>query len=136
MCGYDVRVDIDSDPSLQGEPVWTPDGDGIRLEPGKSALLSIIERFTMPTGVVGFVKDKSTWSRQGLFMAQAVIEPGWEGFLSIRVVNNGDGAITIVHGEAIAQVVFHSLDATPENGGYDGKYQNQESGPQGPKFEA
>jgi len=137
-CGVDVRVDLsDVDNLTLGTPycmTMTPDGNGILLKPQQSILLGIIERFKMPDGVVGFVKDKSTWSRMGLFSAQAVLEPGWHGHLTVRMTNMGDEDISIIHGEPIVQVVFHWIDRVPDTL-YDGKYQNQERGPQGPRYE-
>ena len=135
-CGYDVRVDLSNVIVYdQYRYVMTPDGDGIALDPGQSILVGIVEYFNMPSGVVGFVKDKSTWSRQGLFMAQSVLEPGWRGYLSLRIANLGDEPLTIVDREPIAQVVFHWIDSVPEHTYGDGKYQGQERGPQGPRFE-
>lgn len=134
-CGYDIRADLkDVEDWHEYRHVMTPDGDGIALNPGQSVLLAVREHFSMPPGVVGFVKDKSTWARQGLFTSQAVLEPGWRGYLSIRVANLGSNELVIVDGEPIAQVVFQWIDNVPERT-YTGKYQGQERGPQGPRFE-
>ena len=136
--GYDVRVDLSAlralDTPLEARvpTVMTPDGDGVLLAPGQSVLISLREHFDIPSDVVGYVRDKSTWSRQGLFTAQAVLEPSWKGYLSLRIVNLGSEPLTIVDGEPIAQVVFHKLDAIPERT-YSGKYQGQGRGPQGPR---
>jgi dCTP deaminase len=134
--GYDVRVDLNAVGSLPTEPwpnpVMTPDGDGISLAPGQSVLVSLREHFDMPLDIVGYVRDKSTWSRMGLLAAQAVLEPGWKGYLTLRIFNLGSEALTIVDGEPIAQVVFHMLEGVPERT-YSGKYQGQGRGPQGPR---
>jgi len=130
-CGYDVRAEL---AGVQDPRVITPDGEGIIVEPGQSVQVGIMEHFSLPPGVVGIVKDKSTWSRQGLFVAQAVLEPGWRGFLSLRVANHGDDPLAIVQGEPIAQVIFMQIDVVPQNT-YSGKYQGQQRGPQGPRFE-
>lgn len=136
MAGYDVRVDLDDIALQQLDPpcrkVMTPDGDGIALDPGQSVLVGIVEHFDIPSDVVGYVRDKSTWSRQGLFTAQAVLEPGWRGYMALRIVNHGSEALTIVDREPIAQVVFHKLDRLPERT-YSGKYQGQGRGELGPR---
>lgn len=119
-CGYDVRVDL---------------GARCYLAPGQSILVATVEHFNMPPNVCGFVKDKSTWARQGLFVSQAVLEPGWKGYLSVRIANLGDAELTIVDREPIAQVIFQWIDGVPENT-YSSKYMGQERGPQGPKFES
>jgi dCTP deaminase len=133
--GYDVRIDLTPSSAVSGTAaVMTPDGNGILLEPGQSALVGLVEHFDMPTYILGYVRDKSTWARQGLLVAQAVLEPGWKGYMALRIVNLGNEALTIVDHEPIAQVVFHMLEDVPENT-YSGKYQGQGRGPQGPRLE-
>lgn len=92
-------------------------------------LLSTMERFTMPNDVVGIVHDKSTWARRGLAVQNTVIEPGWSGYLTLEVTNHGHDVIQCWGGVGIAQIIFHRLDE-PTDMPYDGKYQNQERGPQ------
>jgi len=120
MCGYDIRLDQD---------VWLP--------PGMTVLASTLERFTMPLDVVGIVHDKSTWARRGISVQNTVIEPGWSGFLTLELlysplchpaVSRTDG-MKIIAGSPIAQVIFHQVSEMTEGYG-DGKYQNQERGPQ------
>jgi len=132
--GYDVRADLEAprDDWYNYGHVMTPDGDGILLRPGQSILLGVLEMITMPDDVVGYARDKSTWARQGVLTAQAVLEPGWIGHPSLLMVNHGSEDATIVHGEPIAQLVFHQMDRAPERV-YGGKYQNQGRGPQGPR---
>jgi len=126
-CGYDIRFDYEAiDEWYDLRHVQTPDGDGILIAPGKSVLVGSMELFHMPDDVVGFTKDKSTWARQGLLTNSAVLEPGWRGHMSVLLYNVGREDVSIVHGEAIAQVVFETTGevAAP----YDGKYQNQKGG--------
>jgi len=132
--GYDLRVDMPA-PPLDYRQVQIPGkGTGVLLEPGQGILLAVRGEFNMPPGVVGFVKDKSTWARQGLLNAQAVLEPSWRGHLTVRVTNLGEDELAIMDGDPIAQVVFQWLDSVPEVG-YTGKYQDQGPGPQPAKFE-
>jgi dCTP deaminase len=111
--GYDIRVAQD-----------------LMLARGQFAIASSIERFHMPTDVLGTVKDKSTWARQGLSVFNTVIEPGWSGFLTLELVNHGPRQITLQPGMPIAQILFQKLDmATDEP--YCGKYDNQPAHPVG-----
>lgn len=55
--GYDVRVDLKNAWNMASmdhdlRTVHTPDGDGIILAPGQSALVGIVEHFNMPLNVV------------------------------------------------------------------------------------
>ena len=113
-CGYDVRIDKD-----------------IYLRAGAFMLAATMERFNMPTFLVGIVHDKSTWARRGLAVQNTVIEPGWRGFLTLEITNHGREHHALRQGMAIAQILFHELDETtdqpyPENG----KYQDQPAGAQ------
>lgn len=94
---------------------------------GRFALASAMEEFDMPTNLVGIVHDKSTWARRGLSVFNTVIEPGWQGFLTLELVYHGDEDLLIPAGAGIAQVVFHNTSNEAE---YNGRYQHQEAGPQ------
>lgn len=105
--GYDIRID-------QDRLMW----------PFRFTLASSFERFRMPQDVIGIVHDKSTWARRGIAVQNTVIEPGWEGFLTLEITNHGVGIQRIRKGEPIAQIIFHRLDAATEQP-YRGKYQHQ-----------
>lgn len=110
--GYDVRI-----------------AESLQLMPHTFYLASTLERFRMPKDWLAIVHDKSTWARRGISVQNTVIEPGWEGYLTMELTNHGSDRIVIQKGMAIAQIVFHELlEATEEP--YNGKYQNQEAGPQ------
>ena len=93
------------------------------------ALASTMERFDMPDDVLGIVHDKSTWARRGIAVRNIPIEPGWRGFLTLKLTNHGRELVVIEAGTPIAQVVFHLLDEPAEQP-YAGRYQDQKAGPQ------
>jgi dCTP deaminase len=114
--GYDIRIKQE-----------------VRLSSdNRFVLASTVERFMMPNHLVGVVHDKSTWARQGLSVFNTVVEPSWEGFLTIELVYHGNGELLIPAGVGIAQVLFYSLLHEASYG--DGKYQNQPDEPVGAKF--
>ena len=100
--GYDIRIkqDVVFDKSGRG---WV---DGI-TDNGNFCLASAIEEFHMPPNLVGIVHDKSTWARQGLSVFNTVIEPSWNGFLTLELVYHGRNGLHIPAGAGIAQVIFH-----------------------------
>jgi len=109
--GYDLSIEQD---------IWlAPDN--------RFKLASTIEEFQMPHNLLGVVHDKSTWARRGLSVFNTVIEPSWRGFLTLELVYHGSEGIHITAGQGIAQVLFHEIS---DPACYDGKYQNQEKGPQ------
>lgn len=129
FAGYDVRVDVSDCDGLIVTPYFR-----VILKPGAFILASTIERFTMPEDVLGIVHDKSTWARQGLAAQNTVIEPGWRGYLTLELTNHGLRDIVIHQGDPIAQIVLHRLESAPERA-YNGKYQDQDPGPQTARFE-
>lgn len=110
--GYDVRI-----------------AETVVLSPGASCLASTMEEFFMPNDLLAFVHDKSTWARRGLSLFNTVIEPGWQGFLTLELVNHSDQKLFVAAGDPIAQIIFMRLEEPTEKP-YTGKYQNQKRGPQ------
>lgn len=101
----------------------------VTLHPFKRFVLaSTYEYFDMPTDLVGFVHDKSTWARRGLSVFNTVIEPKWRGWLTLELVYHGWGVLHIPAGAGIAQVLFHQITEPAE---YTGKYQAQPNRPVG-----
>lgn len=128
--GYDLRLDLGDDGPFEHDPL--PIQTKV-LRPGDFILAATLERFKMDDDILGLVCDKSSLARRGLSVFNTVIEPGWRGFLTLELKNQGHEDIQLVRGQAIAQVVFQVLDK-PTVLPYDGKYQDQEPGPQGARF--
>jgi dCTP deaminase len=112
-CGYDVRIE-----------------QAAVLQPDAFLLASTVERFAMPDWIVGIVHDKSTIARMGIALQNTVIEPGWEGYLTLEITNHGEEPVELVARQPIAQVLFHPLDQ-PTDRPYRGKYQDQPARPVG-----
>ena len=108
--GYDVR--LAQDVTLHGFK--------------KFSLASTVENFSMPNNTVGILHDKSSLIRQKVFVGNTVLEPGWEGFLTLEIFYMGYLPIKLKAGQGIGQVIFHQL---AETANYDGKYQHQPNRP-------
>lgn len=117
MAGYDIRI-----------------AGHIKLLPNDFALAHSLEKFKMPNNVMGFLSDKSSWARRGLSCFNCILEPGWEGYLTLELKNQGQFIFHIPLGSPIAQVVFQFTDEPTD--GYVGKYQNQGYFPQPAIFES
>ena len=112
--GYDIRI-----------------AESFMLWPKQFRLASTIERFRIPADLTFKVEDKSSWARRGLSLFNTTAEPGWEGYLTLELVNHSWRPIRFEAGMPIAQVVFHRLeDPTEQPYPPNGKYQHQASGPQ------
>ena len=116
-CGYDIRIRLpDNVETIGGIKAFS-------MQPGQFLLASSIERIKMPDDLVAVVHDKSSWARMGLALQNTVLEPGWEGFITLELTTHRE-ITTIYEGDPIAQIMFHRLEAPTENP-YSGKYQNQ-----------
>ena len=114
LAGYDIR----SAREHLFQPSHRTDG---RSTTAPFQLGVSLEEFTMPEDVMGFVKDKSSWARQGLSVFNTVIEPGWKGFLTLELVNLGRDVVHVQEGMPIAQVIFEKISGKVQP--YTGKYQ-------------
>src|ERR1700761_3379958 len=72
----------------------------ILLDPGEFVLASTMESFKLPNDIVGFIKNKSSWVRNGVDAAHdTVLEPGWEGYLTVEITHHGYKPIQILEGD-------------------------------------
>jgi dCTP deaminase len=117
-----ARTYFDTDSVVLADPV----AKTVKVETGRFCIASAIEEFQMPNNLLGRVCDKSTWARRGLSVFNTVIEPGWNGFLTLELVYHGQENLHIPAGAGIAQVLFSRV-AVPAS--YAGKYQNQQDRP-------
>lgn len=102
--------------------------------PKQSALAHTIEDFDIPTNVVGYVCDKSTYARVFVTAFNTLFDPGFRGNATLELVNMGDEIVHIKAGDPICQFTFHWLDRETSRP-YNGKYQNQSKAAHGPRYE-
>ena len=106
------------------EEVKIEAGDLI-LNPGECVLACSNQAVKMPLGYIGFVQTKGTLAR--LFVAShcadAQIEPGFEGKVTLEVMNNSPFQVIIPVGAPIAQVYLMRC-STDNCKPYSGKYKN------------
>lgn len=95
--------------------------------PGNSgALTHSIETFNMPKDISAICLGKSTYARCGLIVNVTPLEAGWEGVLTIELINTNPAPIKVYPLEGIAQLLY--LQGDNCNLPYElrsGKYQNQ-----------
>jgi dCTP deaminase len=116
--GYDLRIK-----------------DSLTLPPGGFCLATTVERVAIPNHILTVVRDKSSWARRGLQLFNTQFEPGWHGYPTIELRNQGGDALIILAGMPICQMVFHLLDE-PTESPYVGKYQDQAQVPTPARDEA
>ena len=93
------------------------------LPPHSCGLGTSLERFSMPNHVMGIAQGKSTYARCGVILNVTPIEPGWNGFLTMNIVNTTDYHARIYANEGIAQVMLFDVGEVGQS--YEGAYQGQ-----------
>jgi len=77
------------------------------LHPGSLALVPTLEWIKLPRDIIGTVTARSSWAREGLSIATAtLIEPNYEGIVTLELANLGQIPITLYPGLRIAQITF------------------------------
>lgn len=114
--------------SLAGYDVTSAPVNGfVSLLPGQGKLFAVAEKLILPDDILARVCSKSSWARVGVVVGNVVAEPGWRGFLTLRLTNHGELIANIGPGMPLAQVIFEKL-AEPADP-YRGKYQDQPQRP-------
>lgn len=96
------------------------------IPPHGFALSYSLERFVMPSNVLGICLGKSTYARIGVVVGITPLEPGWSGHVTIEMSNTTDLPVKVYANEGIAQVLFLEGDEPEVSyASRGGKYQDQ-----------
>lgn len=82
----------------QGSFCWIP--------PNSFVLGRSMEYFRIPRDIIVLCQGKSTYARSGIIVNVTPLEPEWEGYITISLVNTAPVAVKVYSGEGIAQAVF------------------------------
>jgi len=106
--------------------------DQHQLEPNRRYLASTKERISLPNDMAAQLTGRSTIGRRGIIIHKTAgwVDPGFEGTLTLEILNLGRLPKKVQPGDRIGQLVFFVLDKP--SWGYDGKYQGQQ-GPTPPR---
>jgi len=121
---------LEDDPEEFMQEIHVPDGEPFIIHPGDFVLASTKEWYEIPTDTVGFVDGRSTLGRLGLIVhtTAGLLDPGWEGNITLEMSNLGTVPIEVVPDMRIAQINFRTLQTEadrpygPERGS---RYQGQ-----------
>ena len=96
--------------------------DEIPIPPKSFVLLTTYEYVKLPDDVVGLVNLRSTLARLGLIIPPTIIDAGFEGNITIEVVNVSSNTIVLKKFMRFLHVVLAGTEgAVP----YEGKYKGQ-----------
>jgi len=103
------------------------EGKSCIIPAGSFVLARSLEYFRIPRNVLAICQGKSTYARCGLVLNVTPLEPEWEGYLTISLVNAGSNALRVHSEEGIGQLVFFRADdpCAVSYADRKGKYQEQ-----------
>ncbi|MFF9171773.1 MULTISPECIES: hypothetical protein [unclassified Streptomyces] len=103
-------ADQSSIDGLYGEPVteWKTQ----ELMPGEMLLGAVEEPLRLGAGLMGMVGGLSHLARVGLavHVTSPFVLPGWNGYLTMEVVNTGPAVLRLHHGMPLARLLVFALD--------------------------
>jgi dCTP deaminase len=100
------------------------------LIPANSFILGrSLEYFRIPRDVLVLCQGKSTYARCGVVVNITPLEPEWEGFVTISLINGSPRPVRVYAGEGIAQAIFLRAEqqCALSYGDRKGKYQAQKA---------
>lgn len=98
--------------------------DSLVIKAHEQVLLSTLEYIKVPDDVAGFVELRSTWARHGLSLPPTIIDAGFEGNITLEVMNNAPYDIMLKPSTPFAHIIFNKLSNradVPYNGTYSGQ---------------
>ncbi|OYT25858.1 MAG: dCTP deaminase [Candidatus Altiarchaeales archaeon ex4484_96] len=129
-CGYDLRLGkiykIKGGPYLGIEHRSLPQTiqqkyDEYSLNPGEYVLIETIEKVNMPANLAARILPRSTIFRCGAALYTALVDPGYQGTLTMGLKNHSNASFRIQRKAKIAQIVFENVQGKTKK--YDGRYQ-------------
>jgi deoxycytidine triphosphate deaminase len=95
--------------------------DTFTLKPGKYYLCTTREKVNMPKDFVAFIFQRSTLFRCGASLRTAVVDPGYDGILTLGLKNESDKTFYVERHSPICQIVLCEVKGRSEP--YSGRYQ-------------
>ena len=101
--------------------------DGYMLNPGQFILGKTEEKISLPNNIRATVEGRSSWGRLAVIphTQAGYIDAGYEGNVTLEIVNLGPMTVRLSPGEKFCQFEFARLEA-PALEPYNGKYQGDE----------
>jgi dCTP deaminase len=102
-------------------------GPAYTIPPNSFVLGKSLEYFRIPRDVIVICQGKSTYARCGVLVNVTPLEPEWEGFITLAIVNGSGIAAKVYSEEGIAQLIFMHAEEECKTSYADreGKYQAQ-----------
>ncbi len=97
------------------------------IPPNSYILGRSLEYFRIPRNIIAVCQGKSTYARCGIIVNVTPLEPEWQGYITIALVNASPVPARVYSGEGIGQALFILAESECRTSYADrkGKYQDQ-----------
>lgn len=97
------------------------------IPPNSFTLTETVEYIKVPRDCIVWVAAKSTYARVGMVVNATILEPEWEGTVTLELSNTTPLPIKVYSNEGIVQLIFQRASGVCETSYADkgGKYQRQ-----------
>ena len=106
--GVDERSTVDTIPYQTGCSTW--DDGYYYLAPGQYYLISTIEEMQIPVNALGLIWPRTTLLRSGVTLETGVVNPGYEGSLTMGIMNHGLTWFRLEPGARFCHILFFPVD--------------------------
>jgi dCTP deaminase len=115
------HIDLRQDTAALTEVIEIKPGQPFFLRPLEFALGVTLEHISVPNDLVARLDGKSSLGRVGLLIhaTAGLVDPGWEGRLTLELMNLAPFPITLFAGMKIGQISFEMM-STPVDNPYGG----------------
>lgn len=97
----------------------------VGVPPGQYRLVATLERVELGADVAATLHIRSSLARVGIIASLALVDPGFQGQLTVSLYNAGDDQLEMRKGDRFLQMVFHHLGMKASRT-YSGRYQNSQ----------
>jgi dCTP deaminase len=97
--------------------------ENILIKPGEHRLIATREKIRLSPNVLGILHIRSSFAREGLFASLALVDPGFNGQLTIALLNASKTNLRINYGESFLQLSLIRMTSGAEKP-YEGVYQD------------
>lgn len=95
----------------------------LTIKPGQQTLAATMEKVGLPDNFLGILHLRSSFAREGVIASLALVDPGYQGQLTISLYNAGERPVVIKEAERFVQLTLFRL-GKPAKRSYSGQYQN------------
>jgi dCTP deaminase len=95
----------------------------LTIKPGHQILAATMEKVGLPNNFLGILHLRSSFAREGVIASVALVDPGYQGQLTISLYNAGARRVIIKEAERFVQLTLFRL-GKPAKRSYTGQYQN------------